>query len=141
MIRHENNGFCKKCQIIIDTYPDFNPELREWFEELQFDHNEAHTSCAGRGRVDQESLFERGATRAHFGESAHNYNAALDLFAIISGENTIYPVAWFNNILSPKIPDWIEWYGRRGSRFYELPHVQLKNWKQMKKDGLLLIVE
>lgn len=141
MTAHDSTGLCLKCLEIINLYPGFNQDLLKWFEDFQFDVREAHVSCAGRGRIDQEAAFHRGASRAHYGQSAHNYGAALDFFALIPGETTIYPVKWFQNVLGPAVPDFCEWYGAPGAAFPELPHVQIKNWKDLRAKGLVKLVE
>lgn len=138
---HINNGACQKCIEIIDAYPGFDLDLRNWFMTFQKLHPEMHTSCAGRGKVDQEALFLRRATRAHWGQSSHNWNAALDLFVVDQDYNSIYPVDWFNNTLGPSLPDWIKWYGRPGSAFFELPHIEKSNWDLLSKTGGLELVE
>jgi hypothetical protein len=140
-MKHENSGHCPKCQEILDRYSGFNEDLREWFEDFQEEYPEAHVSCAGRGRDEQEAAFKSGASRAHFGESAHNWNCAMDLFALIPQANTIYPREWFNNILAPALPDWIEWYGSKGAEFFELPHIEVKGWRELRKQMKVHLVE
>jgi hypothetical protein len=142
MSKHQNNGKCQKCHAIIDRYPGFHAGLRAWFEELQAKNPEAHVACAGRGQDDQEMLFHRKATRAHFGQSAHNYNAALDLFEM-GGETVkdIYEIKWFKRVIGPNVPEWMEWYGKPGSKFWELPHVEVRDWKVAAKNGELKLVE
>lgn len=140
MIKHENTGRCLKCLQIINLYEGFNLRLKDWFINLQEKHPEVHTSCAGRGMADQESLLLKNATRARWMQSAHNYNAALDLFVIIKGEKTIYPAWWFQQVLAKNIPDWIEWYGKPGSKFFELPHVEIKGWKTALAKGEIKLV-
>ena len=31
----------------------------------------------------------------------------------------------------PEVPDFLNWYGMPGSKFYELPHIEVKNWKDL----------
>lgn len=128
-MKHDNSGQCAKCKEIIDRFPGFDPRLRTWFETMQLVHPETHTSCAGRNETEQEALYARRASRARWGESAHNYNMALDLFVTLPGSTDIYDENWFYTILKPNIPDWIVWYGAPGSVFYELPHVEIRNWR------------
>jgi hypothetical protein len=127
--------------MIMDRYNGVHPPLRKWFEAFQEKHPEAHISCGARGQVEQEMLFQKKATRAHFGQSSHNYGAALDLFEISAGSSDIYSKAWFEAILAPNLPDWIEWYGRPGASFYELPHIEVKQWKDLVAQGILKIVK
>lgn len=138
---HTNDGACAKCNQVINTYPDFNQDLHEWFEAFQKLHPEMHVSCAGRGRVDQEACFQRGASKAHWAQSAHNYNCAMDLFVELPGEASIYPVAWFHNILAPALPDFIEWYGAPHAVFQEMPHIEVLGWRTLLASGGLKLVE
>lgn len=139
--KHINNGECPHCQLIINRYPNFYKSLADWFYAFQKSHPEAHTSCAGRNYLDQEAAFIKKMSRAHYGESAHNYNAALDLFELKPDTANIYDRAWFVSVLQPNLAPWMEWYGKVGSPFYELPHVQAANWKSLAKDGLIKLVE
>lgn len=139
-IKHENNGACTKCVMIKLRYPLFYAPLWEWFRRLQLSYPEIHISCAGRDEHEQEQLFLRKATRAHFGKSAHNYNAALDLFFLTPGSSEIYPKEKFEQVVAKNLPIWIEWYGRPGSSFYELPHVEIKDWRDLVKDGHLKLI-
>src|SRR6266850_2662917 len=136
-MKHENSGFCEKCLSIINRYPGFNEALMRWFFSLQKKHPEAHISCAGRGEQDQEALFLKQATRAHWTHSAHNYNAALDLFDMTGTKDGIYSRVWFRDIMSPCLEPWIEWYGAPNAQFYELPHIQLRDWKDQVSSGYL----
>jgi hypothetical protein len=139
--RHENNGNCAKCDELFNKYPSFFKPLRDWFKALQAKHPEAHISCAGRGKKEQEEAYDNRRSRAHWGESAHNYNAALDLFEMQGKREDIYELAWFNSIVSPNIPDSLNWYGRPDSRFFELPHVEVKNWQSLAKKKVIKLVE
>ncbi len=136
-MKHENNGDCPQCKFIFDQFPGFHAGLRAWFVEFQTRQPEAHISCAGRGEVQQEALYLRHATRAHFGQSAHNYNAAIDIFEMSKeSPGNIYDLTWFKKILAPNLPEWVEWYGNPNASFFELPHVEVKGWRAM---GLILI--
>lgn len=139
-VHHANNGKCEKCLEIINLYPSFNNDLLMWFQIFQAKYPEAHVSCAGRGKQMQEDVLNRGSSRAHWGESAHNYNCAIDIFINKSGLN-IYDRAWFETILAPEIPDFLNWYGAPGAAFPELPHIEVKNWRDLKAQKLIELVE
>ena len=141
MIKHENNGKCLKCEEIKNRYPGFNEELWQWFRMMQKSYPELHTSCAGRDEHEQTILFERKATRAVFGKSAHNYGAALDLFFIIPGSSDIYPVGKYQTIIKPNLPHWLEWYGEPRAKFYELPHVEIREWKTLLAENKLTLIK
>lgn len=140
-LKHVNSGACAKCNEIMARYPNIYQPLRDWFKGFQAEHPEAHISCAGRGRDDQDMLFRRRASRAKYGQSAHNYNAALDIFELTSVQKDIYETKWFIDVLSKEIPDWMTWYGWPGSKFYELPHVEVENWKELATKGILKPVD
>lgn len=137
---HVNSGACPKCQELLNKYPDFNGELRTWFETLQASHPETHLSCAGRGKIDQEAFFSRGASRAHYGQSAHNYGCALDLFVNFHGLD-LFDKAWFDRIIDPAIEPWLNWYGKPDAPFKELPHVEVRAWRKLVAESLARLVE
>jgi len=139
--RHENNGKCLKCLSILGKYPGFYEPLMDWFLGFQARHPEAHISCAGRGREDQNKYYHAGASRARWGESAHNYNAALDFFEMGQSQRDIYEIEWFLHVLKPNLPTFVRWFGEPKSDFYELPHVEVANWKKLVSVGLLKLVE
>lgn len=124
----------------MNKYPGFNLILREWFESFQSVFPEAHISCAGRGKEEQELKFQEGLSRAHWKGSSHNWNCAIDIFEM-DGDAEIYEKEWFMNVLFPNLPDHLEWYGKPGSSFYELPHVEIKGWRTLRDLGVLKLVE
>lgn len=140
-MKHLNSGHCDKCHAIIVRYPGFYEPLIEWFLDFQMRHPEAHVSCAGRGRLDQEAFYHRGVSQAKYGESAHNYNAALDFFEMTGDMRSIYEESWFASVLRPNVPSWLEWYGEKDSEYPELPHVEVRNWRKLVDMGLLTLVE
>lgn len=139
-LRHQNNGKCEKCKEIMDKFPNMNKDLRGWFIMFQAKHKEAHISCAGRGFQDQEDARAAGKSRAHYGQSSHNYNCAIDLFVIMPGKD-IYDLKWFKETLAPEIPYFLNWYGAPGAAFHELPHLELRSWRGLIAQGLAELVE
>lgn len=126
---HTNNGSCLGCAKIFNRYPGFNKPLLEWFFNVQEKHPEFHTNCAGRGKIDQEACFDRGASKAHWLESAHNFNLAIDTFFQING---VYNVS--KELYEPivkDLPNFIDWYGRPDALFRETPHFQIKDWRRL----------
>lgn len=140
-MRHVNSGNCPKCEEIFARFPGFHSGLKKWFKELQVRVPSAHISCAGRGEVEQEAARLRGASRASFGKSAHNWNAAIDLFEMQGDSADLYELPWFKENIAPHIPDTLQWYGETGASFYELPHIEVRGWHELAKNGLLKIVE
>ena len=140
MTHHTNDRQCKRCLELLEAYPGFYQPLREWFTGMQGVHPEMHLSCAGRGRAAQEAAVSSGASRAHYGDSAHNANAAIDIFVQLHLTNP-YDEEWFAQVLANNIPLWLEWYGVPGSEFFELPHLQLKTWREELAAGNLKLVD
>lgn len=138
-MKHVNNGNCDKCDEVLDRYPGFHEGLRLWFKAMQKKHPDAHTSCGGRGKADQEDAFIKGTSRAHYGQSAHNYNLAIDIFRLtLNGAE--WPRLWFRDVVGTAViknnadPDRklvITWYGMPGSKFFELPHCEVESWKSV----------
>ena len=133
--KHTNNGKCEKCQLIFDKFPGFHQGIREWFKQVQANHPETHISAAGRGKLEQEEYFNKKTSNAHYGQSAHNYNAAIDIFKL-HDTGAEWPKTWFQAVIKPAIDAHnavanfkIKWYGEPGSKFYELPHCELAEWK------------
>jgi hypothetical protein len=140
MTHHLNNGRCDHCLEIMNLYLNFYRPLRAWFVFFQDQHPEFHISEAGRGKAKQEEDFLERASKAHWLESAHNYNAAMDLFIQVAGRS-MYDKEWFNKYLPPALPKTIVWYGRPGCTFREFPHVEFALWRQLRDSGILVPVE
>ena len=137
MQKHINNGNCQKCDEILNRYQGFDAGLRAWFKALQKLHSDAHISDAGRGKKDQEKYKNSGNSRANYGQSAHNYNAAIDIFRQTL-QGLSYDTNWFKEVVGEAIDAHnnsssfkLEWYGAPNAKFKELPHVQLANWKNL----------
>jgi hypothetical protein len=154
--KHDNSGDCKRCDLIFDTFPSFYLPLRTWFKRFQRSTPEVHISCAGRGEKAQEDAFVKKLSRAHWKESDHNYNAAVDTFVNRPGDmnpcecgckklkhECIYPKDWYEHVLGPEMTrnPQLDWLGRPHSPFPELPHVGTTGWKELVKSGELKLVE
>lgn len=107
---------------------------------FQAKHPEAHISCAGRGLVEQEEKKAEGRSKASYGKSAHNYNCAIDLFIQLPGKD-IYDNDWFQKVLAPEIPFHLHWYGSPHSKFFELPHIEFRNWRELAARKEIALVE
>lgn len=145
-MKHVNSGNCSSCDAIFDRFGGFHSGLRAWFKALQKKDATAHVSCAGRGEKDQEAAFKAGTSRAHYGQSAHNYNLALDIFRLTQDSQLSYDRPWFRNVvqtavikqnIDPTRQFEIEWLGSPGSKFYELPHCEVSNWKSIEDKTLV----
>lgn len=146
-IRHLNNGKCPKCEQIFNKYPGFHQGLKDWFQKVQVNNPEAHISGGGRGKLEQEEYFQKKTSKAHYGQSAHNANSACDIFKL-HDNGAEWPKLWFAAVIKPAIDSHnaaatfkIKWYGAPGSAFYELPHIEVENWRELLKNNRIQLVE
>lgn len=150
MSHHVNNGNCLKCLEILNRYPGFHEGLKQWFIELQKKNSECHCSAGGRGKKDQELYFKQGSSKAHYGQSAHNANLAIDIFKLSLTNQAEWPKDWFGTVILSAVDSHnhatnktfeINWYGKKGSAFFELPHCEVKSWKELVAAGTFKLVE
>ncbi len=143
-IKHVNDGNCGKCDDIFNKYPEFHEGLRTWFKEIQKNNPDAHISAAGRGKEEQELYFKQKTSNARYGQSAHNYGLAIDVFRLhMNGAE--WPKQWFISVIEPILDTHnnsassfkIKWYGKPGSPFYELPHFEIDGWRSMSQKKLV----
>jgi hypothetical protein len=138
--RHTNGTQCEKCLEIFNLYPGAYSPLVGWFMGLQLIVNDAHISECGRGIEKQKLYYKTGASRAKYGQSAHNWNAAIDIFQLKGGK-AVYNRKWYEKQICARMEIWIKWYGEPGSKFPELPHFEVCNWRELAKSGELGLVE
>lgn len=94
---------------------------------------------AQRGRGEQERAFKQGNSKAHFGQSAHNYAPAVAM------DICPYPIDWndvpkfvaMSKVVKAKAKALgVELvYGGDWKSIKDYPHFELANWKQLVKDG------
>lgn len=137
---HDNSGNCPGCEKIFNRYPGFNMRVKLWFKAVQASNPSAHISCAGRGQQDQEECVARGTSKARWGQSGHNFNCAIDIFFQINGQLSYDRKLYEENIV-PVLSTDIEWYGAPGASFPELPHFELRSWRELAKAGKVKLVE
>jgi hypothetical protein len=46
----------------------------------------------------------------------------------------------FDNVMQ-NLDSMLSWYGAIGCEYFELPHIEMKNWKQLYSSGILKLVE
>lgn len=89
----------------------------------------------------QEFYKAQGTSKADWGESAHNYNMAIDLFRLHLSQAE-YDRPWFDRVVGPAIKEWnqdgshvvaLKWYGMPNISFPEAPHVEVWGWRAMYK--------
>lgn len=143
-VKHTNNGDCLKCEEIFNRFPGFHQGLKTWFKQIQKNNPDAHIAAAGRGKVEQEQYLKAGTSKASYGKSAHNWNCAIDIFRMHQN-GAEWPKSWFSEVIEKAVDEHnktatfkITWYGKPGSKFYELPHCEVSDWK---KDTTLKLVE
>lgn len=143
MTKHLNIPVCPKCADILAAYPNFHKDLAAWVLDVRTRHNDAHISAAGRGRQEQELFFSKGTSRAHYGQSAHNYNAAVDWFRITQAGGASFDTPWYQAVIgveAMKVP-WIRWYGTPPISFLEYPHCEVSSWVKLAQAGQLSLVD
>lgn len=93
--------------------------------------------CSTRGKAEQEAAFKNKASKAHFGQSPHNYypSLAVDLAPwpcdwkdIKKFEELAKQIKHSAKLLKIEI----EW-GGGWKKFPDYPHFQLANWKTLAK--------
>lgn len=131
---------CEKCMEIIDMYPNFNQEVLSWWLMIQSMYPSAHISCAGRGKKEQERVYNAKLSLARWGQSAHNWNCAIDIFELRDGK-AVWDELWFDKVIRSNIPYNLKWYGSPNARFRELPHVELNGWANLINTLQIKLVE
>ena len=99
--------------------------------------------CTDRGEADQEAAFNSGASRAHFGQSAHNTllpngkpaSEAWDIGIIANGKyigDSEHPNYQRAGVIAESLG--LKWYGNKKWGFVEAAHMQNMAWVKPKKD-------
>lgn len=116
-----------------------HPLLRQLFEACAVDPKcpDFQILDSQRGRAAQEKAFKEGHSRAHFGDSAHNWSPSVAL------DVTPFPLDWndFDSFRvlgkfvmakaeAMKIP--IEW-GAMWPKLKDFPHYELRPWREWAK--------
>lgn len=140
---HTNTVQCKGCDKVLGRYPGLHGRLAAWVMSFRGLHQDGHIAWAGRGKADQELFYSRGTSRAHWGQSAHNYNAAVDWFRLLQ-TGADFSTLWYQDVLRPATEaeaSWLGWYGKKGSKFLEYPHCEVLGWRNLVSAGQLRLVE
>jgi len=117
------------------------PLLRKVFLEV-VKHFDCTVVCGYRDRTAQELAFETGKSKAHFGESPHNFVPALAVDVVP------YPVDWLDlermqyfagYVMATAQQmgidlrwggDWDDDTHLSDNRFDDLPHFELADWRK-----------
>lgn len=144
-VKHENTGSCQKCAEILNAHGGTYTDLHLWFLSQQLLYPQLHVSCSVRGMAAQETAKLKGFSKASFGQSSHNYapSAAIDTFFLIDGKCE-WPAYIYKEICGEYgelLPDSLSWLGRKGSPFPELPHFEVREWKELVRSGELKLTD
>lgn len=124
-----------------DLHPQLQPIYKQFADEMEAADIDYILTCTYRSGDEQNRLFAQGrtrpgaiVTRARAGQSAHNFTVngkpaakAFDIVIMVNGKPE-----W-----TGKHPNWkkageigmrlgLNWYGRPGAPFREMPHFQLR---------------
>ena len=105
-----------------------HPILQSLFNEV-IKHRDCSVICGYRGKEEQEKAFSEGKSKAHFGDSKHNYSPSLAVdvmpFPIQwNDKNGIMDFADFVKDTAFKLGIGIRW-GGDFSNFFDGPHYEL----------------
>lgn len=130
---------------IKDLHPDLQPVAQEFVHKCTMDGIDILITCTFRSSDEQDRLYSQGrsmpggiVTNAKGGQSAHNYmlgdgtlaSKAFDVVPLRNGK-----CIWGTSGHDGEI--WrcvgkigmdlgLNWYGAPGSKFFEMPHFQMK---------------
>lgn len=119
-----------------------HPGLQKLFREV-IKHFDCSVICSYRGKAAQTLAFETGKSNACFGLSPHNFKPALAVDVVP------YPIDWLDTDrmhyfsgqvmgIAEMMGIEIKWGGDfdrdthlSDERFHDLPHFELKNWRDI----------
>lgn len=123
-----------------------HPDLQKIVNQLMVDYPgiKFQINDAQRGRVEQETAYRNRTSKAHFGQSAHNYKpaVALDIYPLPVSFTKLQP---YRNLAKAfistanKLGIGIEWGGSWTS-IKDFPHFELSNWKTLVKQGKVKLI-
>lgn len=94
-------------------------------------------TSATRGEEEQNALEKKGVSKAKFGQSLHNYGAAVDLHFNTHGPKGIYDGPW-DKLSSMGKGLGMRW-GGDWKKFQDKPHFQINtNWQGAQNNGMAL---
>lgn len=120
-----------------DLSPLVRPMVDSFLDAAKSADIDMLITCTLRTDVEQAALYAQGRTTAGHvvtdapaGQSAHNYGLAIDIVPIVNGKpdwNGKDPVWQTLGEIGERVG--LEWAGEPGFPFPELPHFQLRNWR------------
>lgn len=107
-----------------------DPRLADFALAFRQANPDAHISWGFRGRVDQEAAFNRGHSKARYGQSPHNYGLAIDFFRLtLNGPD--WTLSWYQEKLRPAAEAAGLVSGGSWAKFKDWPHVEVADWKNV----------
>ncbi len=123
-----------------ELHPKLQQIVDEAIKEIDFVILDAQ-----RGRAEQERAFKQGNSKAHFGQSAHNFEPAVAM------DICPYPIDWNNIERFKEMAKVVKAkakalgievdYGGDWKSIKDYPHFELSNWKQLVKTGAVQLIE
>lgn len=124
-----------------DLHPELQPLCYAFLEEAKKQGIDVLVTCTYRSGAEQDDLYAQGRTKpgkivtnAMSGQSAHNYTIkgkpaakAFDIVPLINGKPqwSDHHPAW-RELGKIGMNLGLNWYGAPGSKFFEMPHFQLR---------------
>lgn len=127
---HVNSPLCPSCEEKLKTA---HPTLMSFAKTFRTANLDAHVSCSTRSKEDQEAAFAKGTSKAHYGQSAHDFTPALalDWFRLTQANGASFDSVWFKDKLAPAARTAGLVWGGDFRSIHDLPHVELSNWKAL----------
>lgn len=122
---HADEADCQLCDEIVSRCSE---SIRKWFAHERTQDPALHASAGYRGKEEQEEAFRRGASKAQFGQSPHNYfpSRAVDVWFNERGR-----AVWDSlklQEMAERLPAELEW-GGYWKELVDAPHFQEREWK------------
>ena len=119
------NSFSKRSK---ENLESCHPSLQRLFNEV-IKHRDCSVIYGYRGREEQERVFNEGKSKAHFGDSKHNYSPSLAVDVMPypiqwNDKNGIMDFADFVKDTAFKLGIGIRW-GGDFTNFFDGPHYEL----------------
>lgn len=121
-------------------FAQLHPSLQAIVDEV-LHYRDISITCSYRSREEQEEAYRKGNSRAHFGQSAHNFLPARAVDIVP------YPIPMKNGGWDNNSKEWDELaqlfleiakrknieitWGGTFTKLVDKPHFELKNWRQM----------
>lgn len=124
-------------RLLTDLRPEVRPLVDAFLDACAVAGIDILVTCTLRSDAEQAALYAQGrttpghiVTNAPPGLSAHNWGLAIDVVPIVNGKpdwNGSDPIWHRVGELGQEAG--LEWAGEPGFPFPELPHFQLRNWR------------